>query len=58
MPLKGPRPAADPTCEMRSSVVVVAGFAGLLLGGPVGALFVAVVADAAVRLASVSRSGL
>jgi len=43
---------------VRSSFVVVAGFAGLLLGGPVGALFVSVIADAAVRLASVSRSSL
>jgi hypothetical protein len=43
---------------MRSSLIVAAGLAGLLLGGPVGALFVAVIADAAVRLTSASRSRL
>jgi hypothetical protein len=43
---------------MRSSLIVVAGLGGLLLGGSVGALFIALIADAALRLASVSRSSL
>jgi hypothetical protein len=41
---------------MRWSLVVVAGLAGLLLGGPGGAVFTAVIADAAVRLAPALRS--
>ena len=41
---------------MRWSLVVAAGLAGLLLGGADGAVFTAVIADAAVRIAPVLRS--
>jgi hypothetical protein len=42
--------------DMRWSLAVFAGLAGLLLGGPGGAVFAAVVTDAAVRLAPALRS--
>jgi hypothetical protein len=41
---------------MRWSIVVVAGLAGLLLGGVVGAVFGALVAGAALRLGPVALS--
>jgi hypothetical protein len=41
---------------MRWSLVVVAGLAGLLLGGPGGAVFTAIVADAALRLTRARES--
>ncbi len=55
MPIKE-RPADADQCHMRWSLVVVAGLGGLLLGGADGAVFTAVVADAAVRLGPVLRS--
>ena len=55
MAVKDSRAAAD-AGRMRWSLVVVAGLAGLLLGGPGGAVFTAVIADAAVRLAPALRS--
>jgi hypothetical protein len=42
---------------MRWSLVVVAGLAGLLLGGAAGAVFTAVVVDAALRLGRAYGSG-
>jgi hypothetical protein len=42
--------------RMRWSLVVVTGLGGLLLGGAEGAVFTAVIADAAVRLGPVLRS--
>jgi hypothetical protein len=41
---------------MRSSLIVAAGLAGLLLGGAVGALFTLVITDAALRVAALARS--
>ena len=55
MPIKG-RPADADQCHMRWSLVVVAGLGGLLLGGAEGAVFTAVIADAAVRLGPVLLS--
>jgi hypothetical protein len=48
-------PAAD-GARMHRSIVVAAGLAGLLLGGPGGAVFTAIVADAALRLAQAGGS--
>jgi hypothetical protein len=53
--VKNSKAAAD-AGRMRWSLVVVAGLAGLLLGGPGGAVFTAVIADAAFRLAPTLRT--